>query len=119
MPKSKIPHINHDLPRLAKHRLALVPIGLFMNRELQRAQIGDIVAFQTEWRIDRAILIRRCRIAVKSSIFAFMAKLIYGEHTRIDDIIRKWENLAILDGFGRDGIDREDCLLIEVKLLGE
>lgn len=114
MPKP-IP-IQHPCPKEPRTRLFLAPYGLYLNRDLQKANPGDTILFCQEWRKDKATLIRKCKIPVNSSAFTFMAKSIYGEYTRIKDLLAKWEAMAVLEGVGKDGFDRENALLIECRL---
>lgn len=90
-----------------------------MHSKLQKAPIGSVIEFQTEWRRDKATLIRKCKIPVNSSVFTFMAKSIYGEYTRIKDLLDRWEATAILEGVGAQGYSKDECLLIEVKMIEE
>lgn len=117
MPKP-IP-INHPCPKGSDSRFALLPIGMYCNKALQSAPIGSVIEFQTDWRKDKATLIRKCKIPVNSSVFTFMAKSIYGEYMRIKDLLERWESHAVIEGYGRDGVDREFALLIEVKIIEE
>ena len=116
MPKP-IP-INHPCPKEGKP-FAILPCGLYMNRDLQKAKPGDTILFCQDWRKDKAVLIRKCRIAVNSSVFTFMAKSIYGEYTTIKSLLEIWEAQSVIEGYGRDGVDKEFALLIEVKMVEE
>lgn len=117
MPKP-IP-INRPCPKGRDSRFALLPIGMYCNKAIQTAPIGSIIEFCTDWRRDKATLIRKCKIPVNSPVFTFLAKSIYGEYTRIKDLLERWENLSIIEGYGRGGVDKEFALLIEVKMCEE
>lgn len=113
MAKKPIP-ILHPPPKPDKP-FALLAIGMYCNRELQNAKIGQIVEFWQDWRHDKRVLVRKCKVQIKSSVFTFLAQSIYGDRTRIVDMLAKWEAFAVNEGIGKDGFDRESCLLIEVR----
>ena len=117
MPKP-IP-IQHPCPKGSDSRFALLPIGMYCNKAIQTAPIGSIIEFQTDWRKDKATLVRKCKIPVNSSVFTFMAKSIYGDFTTIKSLLERWEAQSVIEGYGRDGVDKEFALLIEVKMIAE
>ncbi len=108
----------HSTPKEAKP-YALLPIGLYCNAALQKAHPGSIIEFWTDWRHDKRELVRKCKIAINSSIFTFMAKSIYGSHIRIADMLNRWEAMAVNEGWGKDGFSQDECLLIEVCMINE
>ena len=113
--KDKHPHINHPLPIETRARIALLPIGMFMNREIQQANIGDIVEFWVDWRYERAKLVYKGEIAIKTSVFAYLMRLAYGKSMTIVKMLERWQAQSIIEGYGQDGFDRDKCLIIEVK----
>lgn len=110
---TKTINITHPVPGRLPY--AILPIGMYCNQKLQEARAGDIVEFQQEWRREKRVLVRKCKVQIRSSYFAFMAQSIYGQYTRVDGLVRQWEDWAITEGIGRNGIDHEQALLIEVK----
>ena len=110
--------IQHGCPKEGKP-FAILPIGMYCNSGLQKANPGDTIIFCQDWRREKAVLVRHCRIAVNSSVFTFMAKSIYGEYTRIKDLLAKWEALSVVEGYGKEGYSKDECLLIECKLIEE
>lgn len=114
---SKVINIQHPVP--GKLPYAILPIGMYCNKKLQEARAGDIVEFWQEWRHEKRVLVRKCKVQIRSSYFTFMAQSIYGRYTRVDSLIRRWEDWAITEGIGRNGVDKEWALLIEVKVNDE
>ena len=106
-------NILHPVPKDGKPFM-LLPIGIYCNKELQNANLGSLVELWQDWRHERRVLVRKCRIQINSSVFTFLAKSLYGERTRIADMLAKWENMSIQEGLGANGFDREYALLIEV-----
>lgn len=91
----------------------LLPFGIYCNKELQNAAPGSLVELWQDWRHERKVLVRKCRIQINSSVFTFLAKSIYGERTRIADILAKWREVYDVP------FDESECLLIEVRELNE
>lgn len=111
----KYPKISHDMPNKLTTRMALLPIGMFLHRDIQQANAGDIVEFWDDWRHERAILERKCIMPINSAIFAYLVKLIYGQCMTTKKILERWKSQSIIQGYGESGLDSEECLLIEVK----
>lgn len=107
MAKKPIP-ILHPTPKADKP-FAILPIGLFCNDKLQKAAIGAVVEFWQDWRHDKRVLVRKCKVQIKSSVFTFLAQSIYGERTRIVDMQAKWREVYDVP------FDETECMLIEVK----
>ena len=110
---SKVINITHPVP--GKLPYAILPIGMYCNQKLQEAKAGAVLKFWQGWRHEKRALVRKCKVQIRSSYFAFMTQSIYGRYTRVDSLIRQWEDWAITEGIGRKGIDKEWALLIEVK----
>lgn len=110
--------ILHPTPK-ADRPFALLPIGLFCNDGLQKAAPGAVVEFWQDWRHERRVLVRMCRVRIRSSVFVFLARSVYGERVCIGDMLARWEAFAVNEGIGKDGFDRDECLLIEVGPVGE
>lgn len=96
-----------------------IPVGLYCNKALQTAKIGDEVQFHCEWRKDKRVITNICRFRINSPEFTFMLRSIYGENMTIAKLMEKWEAWAIVEGIGKDGIDREQCVIVEVKPIEE
>lgn len=96
-----------------------IPVGLYCNQKLQTAKIGDCVQFQCEWRKDKRIITNICRFRINSPEFTFMLRSIYGENMTIAKLMERWEAWAVVEGIGKDGIDKEQCIIIEIQPIEE
>ena len=105
-------NILHPAPERDKPFM-LLPIGIYCNKELQKAASGSLVELWQDWRHERRALVRKCRIGINSSAFTFLAKSLYGERTRIADMLAKWREVYDVP------FDESECLLIEVKPIDE
>ena len=108
-------------PTPKERRVAQValPIGMYCNKPLQTAKIGDVVQFQTSWRKDKRVITNICRFRINSPEFTFMLRSIYGENMTIAKLMEKWEAWAVVEGIGKDGIDKEQCIIVEVEPINE
>lgn len=111
--------IQHPTPNPSTRGMTIVPVGLYCNKALQTAKIGDVVQFQCEWRKDKRVITNICRFRINSPEFTFMLRSIYGENMTIAKLMERWEAWAVVEGIGKDGIDREQCVIVEVKLIEE
>lgn len=110
--------ILHPIPKATSSALVLLPIGKYCNQELQSAERGDMVEFWQDWRHEKRVLVRKCKVCVKSSVFSFLVQSIYGR-LRTIDMLKRWEQFAIESGLGKEGFNRDECILIEVRELTE
>lgn len=111
--------IHQQVPRANATEVAIVPIGLYCNTALQKARPGDAVCFQYEWRKDNRRIVQMCRFRVNSPEFTFMLRSIYGEGMTIAKLMEQWEAWAIVEGIGKEGIDKEQCIIVEVEPINE
>ncbi len=105
-------NILHPVPKDGKPFM-LLPIGTYCNKELQKVSVGSVIDFWQDWRHERRVLVRKCRIGINSSVFTFLAKSLYGERTRIADMLAKWREVYDVP------FDESECMLIEVRELNE
>lgn len=105
-------NILHPIPKADKP-FALLPIGMYCNDKLQNAASGYLVELWQEWRHEKRVLVRKCKVAVNSPVFTFLAKSLYGERTRIADMLEKWREVYDVPW------DETECMLIEVRELNE
>lgn len=107
--------IQHPTPKPSTCGMAIIPVGLYCNAKLQKAKIGDVVQFCCEWRKDKRVISNICRFRINSPEFTFMLRSIYGENMTIAKLMERWEAWAVVEGIGKDGIDKEQCIIVEVK----
>lgn len=108
--------IQHTTPKMDKP-YAILPIGLYCNSALQKAKPGQEVIFETDWRRDKRRISQICHFRINSPEFTFMLRSIYGENMTIAKLMERWEAWAVVEGIGRDGIDKEQCIIVEVSNL--
>ena len=106
-------------PQTREVAQAILPIGLYCNKPLQEAKVGDVTQFCHEWRREKRVITNICRFRVKSPEFTFMLRSIYGEDMTIPRLMEQWEAWAIVEGIGKNGFSRDDALIIEVKKVDE
>lgn len=106
--------IQQPVPKADKP-FCIAPIGMFCNQKLQNAQIGDAVQFCHEYRRDKRIIANICRFRINSPEFTFMLRSIYGEGMTIAKLFERWEAWAVVEGIGKDGVSKDECIIIEVS----
>lgn len=89
----------------------MFPIGMFVNRELQNAECGEIVHFDN-WRDNKWELIHKRFVNINSSEFTWLKYLIFG-YIRTDDLLKKWNAECILAGKGKNAFDKDRVLYCE------
>lgn len=107
--------IQHPTPKPSTRGMAIIPVGLYCNTKLQKAKIGDVVEFCTEWRKDKRVITNICRFRINTPEFTFMLRSIYGENMTIAKLMERWEAWAVVEGIGKEGIDKEQCIIVEVS----
>lgn len=96
-----------------KGSLVVIPIGMYLNTDLQKAKPGTVIEFQSAWRKDKRVLRQKVAVKIASPIFTFAMRAIYGSDARMADIIEQWQANCIIEGLGKDAFS-DECLLIEV-----
>lgn len=102
--------LNTPVPKGA---LAVIPIGMYLNKALQKAQSGAVIEFQSSWRKEKWVLRQKVAVKINSPIFTFAMRAIYGQDARMADIIEQWRANCVIEGLGKDAF-YDECLLIEV-----
>ena len=115
---NKAIQINAVAPKDAKP-YAILPVGLYCNRELQNARIGDVVEFCVDWRRDKRRLVRKCKVVVRSSTFTFLMKSLYGERMTWKELSERWRAECVVAGLGSDAFSETEAMLIEVEKIEE
>lgn len=105
--------IQQPVPKADK--FTICPCGLYCNKPLQTAKIGDVVQFQTSWRKYKRVITNICRFRINSPEFTFMLRSIYGENMTIGKLMERWEAWAIVEGIGKEGFSRDEALLLETR----
>ncbi len=116
---SKTINILHPTPNPPKNGIAIVPCGLYCNTALQKARSGDLVEFWQEWRHEKRRIVQITKFRINTPEFTFMLRFIYGERMTIAKLMERWESLAVVEGYGKEGFDREQCLILQVEEVKE
>lgn len=111
--------IQHPTPKERNVAQVALPIGMYCNKPLQTAKVGDVVQFCCEWRKDKRVITNICRFRINSPEFTFMLRSIYGENMTIAKLMERWEAWAVVEGIGKNDFSREEALLLEVKPIEE
>lgn len=109
--------IQHPTPQTRSVAQVALPIGLYCNKPLQTAKIGDVVQFQCDWRKDKRVITSICRFRINSPEFTFMLRSIYGEGMTIARLMERWEAWAIVEGIGKSGFSHDEAIIVEVSNL--
>lgn len=112
-------NILHPTPNPPKNGIAIVPCGLYCNRELQNAKIGQIVEFWQEWRHEKRRIVQITKFRINTPEFTFMLRCIYGERVTIAKLFEQWEAWAVVEGIGSAGFSRDEALVVEVENINE
>lgn len=107
--------IQHPTPKERNVAQVILPIGMYCNQALQKAKPGDWVLFESTWKRTDMRIVQICRFRINSPEFTFMLRSIYGENMTIAKLMERWEAWAVVEGIGKDGIDKEQCIIVEVK----
>ncbi len=113
MPKPIV--ISGQPPKERNTAMIFLPIGMYCNKQIQKAENDSIVEFRDGWQRTKAVLVRKCKVNVNSSVFTFLLQSIYGANMRWEDLRKRWEAWAVVEGIGAQGFSDTECLLIQVK----
>lgn len=90
-----------------------------MNRKLATAKAGRTAVVRDSWRNEKMKIAGVSRVSMKSSVFSFLLRSIYGEQKTATDLMEEWRKQSIIDGYGRHGFSEDECLVIELKEIEE
>lgn len=103
-------HLNHYREDKG---LAMFPFGTRYNKELYTLKSGDFIKFTGENGHKREV-ISVAVMNLHSAVAELMSNYIYGQPLRI--VHRQWGYNAVMEGFPRDAVDKDRCLLIHYKI---
>lgn len=107
--------ISGQPPKERDTAMIFLPIGMYCNKQIQKAETDSVVEFRDAWKREKRVLVRKCKVNINSSVFDFLLKSIYGANMRWEDLRRRWEAWAIVEGIGKDGFSDSEVLLLELK----
>lgn len=90
-----------------RSNLIILPIGLYYNREIRKIKPGDYVEFSdgVERRVEFALL-----MPIHGALTEYLCRKTYTGAMQV--VMKRWYANALMEGFGRDVIDTEQCLMI-------
>lgn len=116
---SKPINILHPIPKPLNASFIIVPIGLYCNRELQKAMAGQIVGLWQDWRHEKRRIVHITKFRINTPEFTFMLRCVYGERMTIAKLFEQWEAECINEGVGSTGFSRDEALVVEVENINE
>lgn len=108
-------HILQTLPKDGQ-RFLIVPIGTYLNAELQEAKTGTRFEVWQEWRHDEYVVVQSTKMRINTPEFTFLMRHVYGQSYRVADLMEKFSRWSNDSGAGYEGFDREQCLAVEIEL---
>lgn len=106
--------VNQPAPELGKP-YAIIPMGMYLNTKIAKAQEGDIIEFQTEWRTDKRVFVRSCRVNIETSVFTFLLRSLLSGETSMKDLFKQWRSMCVMNGLGRNGFSVKEAYLVEIR----
>lgn len=110
MAKRPIKPLCADAP---KRGLSLVPCGLFLNKNMEKAKAGDVLVLGEARRKVKRVLVRKCKVRLDTSIGCFIVRHIYGDKAQVGDIMERWKAECVVEGYGNNAIG--DVWLLETQ----
>lgn len=96
----------HDLP-LKDKGLIMLPVGIYYNRDIQNASIGDVIVFLGG---EERTIKNKCVFNTHSGSTHFLCQYIY--NTSLSVVFRKWLTNAVIQGNGRNAVSKNRCLVV-------
>ena len=107
--------IYHLTPKNHKG-LVMLPVGAYYNQDLQQARQGDFIMFddddKNKYRIERV-----AQLDLNSQIAVLLAGYIY--NSTLQSIFVRWRSTAVIQGFTKNAVSTNKCLVIEYNTLYE
>ena len=111
---SKKIRILQTLPKDGQ-RFLIVPIGTYLNPELQEAKAGTRFEVWQNWRHDEYVVVQSTKIRINTPEFTFLMRYVYGQSYRVANLLEKFSQWSYDAGAGYEGFDREYALVVEIK----
>ena len=96
-------------------RFMIVPIGTYLNTELQEAREGCDFEVWQEWRRERYVMVRKAMMRINTPEFTFMLRHVYSGAVRLAELLERFGRWSHDSGAGWEGFDRERCLVVEIE----
>lgn len=108
---SKVVDVLHLAHRKKDKGLALFPLGERYNRELSELKKDDWIRFQSG---EQFPVVSVAKMNLQSAIAEFMCRYIYGKP--LARVVSQWGYNAVAEGYSRDAISFDQCLIINYKI---
>lgn len=105
--------------QIPQGRFLIVPIGTYLNAELQDAGVGTRFEVWQDWRHEEYEIVQTAKMRINTPEFTFLMRHVYGQRFRIADLMKKFEDWSFESGTGFEGFDKERCLVIEIEIVKE
>ena len=107
----------NQTPPDGEMRVAIVPFGTYFNRKVAEAQPGDTVKFQQAWRKGPYKIRQIRKVRMDSAAFTFILRYVY-PYVTLTELESRWSAQCEIEGFGRNGFSRDECLALEFEPIG-
>lgn len=107
------------LQPIPKGRLLIVPIGSYLNAELQEATVGTRFEVWQDWRHEEYEIVQIARMRINTPEFTFLMRHVCGQGFRIADLLKKFKDWSFEAGAGFEGFDPKNCIVIEFNKVEE
>lgn len=111
---SKKIRILQTLPKDGQ-RFLIVPIGTYLNPELQEAKAGTRFEVWQDWRHDEYVVVQSAKMRINTPEFTFLMRHVCGQLYRVADLLEKFSQWSYDSGAGYEGFDREQCFVVEIE----
>lgn len=111
--KPKI-NVQHILAPPRNVEIAIFPIGLYCNLELQKAKREELIEVYHEWRHETRYIKQISRFKINSQEFSFIMRIAYGRRMTVERLLSQWRSWAVVEGYGAKGISEEECIVCEL-----
>lgn len=106
----KVYNVRHATP-LVDRGLILLPIGVYYNREIQTARVGEFILLMGETKPRKMRQI--CKLPLDSPVATFMCRYLY--RAKLKTVINRWRLNAFFDGYNKTAVSSYECLMIEYE----
>lgn len=106
--------IYHWTPK--KHKgLLMLPVGVYYNRDIQKARPGDYIQFEDD--TDKYAIRRIAYMELHTQIAGLISMYLY--NTPLPSVIKRWKFTAVFEGNGKKAVSDNKCLVIEYNTIPE
>lgn len=103
----------------SEHKYMIVPFGVYLHKGIHEVRKGDIICCNEGWRVVKMEYLGGAVIKIKSPVFMFMLKSLYGENATVNRFFSYWSAICTTEGYGKNGFSRDEVMLVEVRELAE